>query len=268
MAFPEKHCAKTLSPHSTSDRCGGKEATAPDFLAKSQLPGNESQSSFTIPALTEYVGDSERDWLLCPVRAIREYFHKTRDCYPRCSRLFVTVTEPWCVVHPHTISHWICQVIQRSYEDVSEEDMHLVQVKAHEVRAVAMSALFKKILSIPAILQAGTWKRRSKACTAIWTLKLLSAFSSLSSTTSMKSRSECTTAVRSASVITFGTGESSSTSSLAANSCSYSTKSSALRSSAWDWTSSAMSSTLMVSSPSAVKRAELASSAISCCRSS
>ncbi|MPC72163.1 hypothetical protein E2C01_066457 [Portunus trituberculatus] len=40
-----------------------------------------------------------------PVRALRDYLHKTRDCRPRCSRLFVTVTEPRRVVHPHTISH-------------------------------------------------------------------------------------------------------------------------------------------------------------------
>ncbi|MPC52941.1 hypothetical protein E2C01_046823 [Portunus trituberculatus] len=48
---------------------------------------------------------------------------------------------------------WIW-VIQRVREDVSEEDMCLVQVKAYEVRALATSALFKKI-------QAGTWKSMS-----------------------------------------------------------------------------------------------------------
>ncbi|MPC80522.1 hypothetical protein E2C01_075102 [Portunus trituberculatus] len=117
----------------------------PDFVAKTQLPGDESKFNFTIPALTEYVGDSEGDRLLCLVRAIREYLHRTRDCRPRCSHLFVTDPEPQHVVHPHTISHWICQVIQRAHEDVSEEDMRLVQVKAHEVRAVATSALFRKI---------------------------------------------------------------------------------------------------------------------------
>ncbi|MPC48419.1 hypothetical protein E2C01_042192 [Portunus trituberculatus] len=57
---------------------------------------------------------------------------------------FVMVPEPWHVVHSHNISHWICQVIQCEHEDVSE-NMCLVWVKAHEVRVVAMSALFKKI---------------------------------------------------------------------------------------------------------------------------
>lgn len=134
---------------------------APDFLAKTQLPGDESQSDFTIPALKDFVGDSEEDRLLCPVRAVREYLRRTRDCRPRCSRLFVTVPEPRRVVHPHTISHWICKVIQRAHGDVSEEDMRLVRVRAHEVRAVATSTLFRKVRSIPAVLRAGTWKSMS-----------------------------------------------------------------------------------------------------------
>ncbi|MPC34389.1 hypothetical protein E2C01_027776 [Portunus trituberculatus] len=75
----------------------------------------------------KYIGNSERDRLLCPVRAIREYLRRTRDCLSTCSCLFVTVPEPQCVVHPHTVSYWICQVIQRAHEDVPEEDMRLVR---------------------------------------------------------------------------------------------------------------------------------------------
>ena len=47
---------------------------APDFLAKTQLPCDESLSEFTIPTLAEFVGDSEGDRLLCPVQAIRNIF--------------------------------------------------------------------------------------------------------------------------------------------------------------------------------------------------
>ncbi|MPC48941.1 hypothetical protein E2C01_042728 [Portunus trituberculatus] len=82
-----------------------------------------------------------------------EHLRRTRGYRPRCSHLFVSVTEPQRVVHPHTFSHWICQVIQRAHVDVSEEDTHLVRVKAHDVRAVATSAWFKKIRSIPAIFR-------------------------------------------------------------------------------------------------------------------
>ncbi|MPC46648.1 hypothetical protein E2C01_040374 [Portunus trituberculatus] len=61
---------------------------APDFLAKTQLPGDVSQSDFSIPALMEYFGNSEGYRLLCPVRAVRECLRRTKDCRPRCSRLF------------------------------------------------------------------------------------------------------------------------------------------------------------------------------------
>ncbi|MPC51459.1 hypothetical protein E2C01_045305 [Portunus trituberculatus] len=104
-----------------------------------------------------FFGNSEEDRLLCPVRAVREYLCRTRDCCPRCSHLF----EPQHIVHPHTISHWIRQVVRRTHVNISEEDMHLVWVKAHEVRAVATSALFRKIQSILAVLRAGTWRRMS-----------------------------------------------------------------------------------------------------------
>ncbi|MPC95382.1 hypothetical protein E2C01_090590 [Portunus trituberculatus] len=90
---------------------------AADFLAKTQVPGDDSQSEFSIRALAKSVGDSESDWLLCPVR---EYLRRTRDCRPRWSRLFVTVSEPQ-------------RVIQRAYQDVSEEDMRSVKINAHEI---------------------------------------------------------------------------------------------------------------------------------------
>ena len=67
---------------------------ARDFLAKTQHPGDESLDEFSFPALTEFVGDQEEDGPLCPVRAVREYLRRTKDCRPSCSRLFVTVSEP------------------------------------------------------------------------------------------------------------------------------------------------------------------------------
>lgn len=132
---------------------------APDFLAKTQVPGDKSQSKIFIPALVDYVGDSQSYWLLCPARAVQEYLQRTRDCRPRCLRLFVVISELQQMVHLHTISFWICQVIQRTHQDVLEEDMRSVKVKVHDIRVVATSALFKKITRIPAVLWAGTWKR-------------------------------------------------------------------------------------------------------------
>ena len=77
---------------------------APDFPAKTQRPGDESLDEFSIPALIEFVGDQEEDDFLYPVRAVREYLRRTKDCCPSCSRFFVTVSEPRRTVHPHTLS--------------------------------------------------------------------------------------------------------------------------------------------------------------------
>ena len=130
----------------------------PDFLAKTQRPGQDFIDEFTIPALLEFVGEQEEDRLLCPVRAVREYLRRTRDCRPACSRLLVTVSDPRRAVHPHTLSKWICQVIRRAYASVSEEECRLVKVKAHEVRAIATSLLFQKVRNLDLVLKAGTWK--------------------------------------------------------------------------------------------------------------
>ncbi|MPC54343.1 hypothetical protein E2C01_048253 [Portunus trituberculatus] len=75
----------------------------PDFLAKTQCPGQHSFNEFTIPALLDFAGEDEVDHLLCPVRAVHEYLRRTRDCRLACSRLLVTVSDPRRAVHPHTL---------------------------------------------------------------------------------------------------------------------------------------------------------------------
>ncbi|MPC62338.1 hypothetical protein E2C01_056422 [Portunus trituberculatus] len=73
------------------------------------------------------------------VQVVCEYLRRTRDCRPACSRLLVTVSDPSRAVHPHTLSKWICQVIQTAYASVSEEESRLLKVNTHEVRAIVFS---------------------------------------------------------------------------------------------------------------------------------
>ncbi|MPC60538.1 hypothetical protein E2C01_054586 [Portunus trituberculatus] len=131
---------------------------APDFLAKTQCPGQHSFDKFTIPALLDSVGEDEVDRLLCPVPAVCEYLHRTRDCQPSCFRLLVTVSDPRRAVHSHTLSKWICQVIWGAYVSVLEEQLRFLKVNAHKVRAIATSVLFRKVKSLVLVLKAGTWK--------------------------------------------------------------------------------------------------------------
>ena len=49
-------------------------------------------------------------------------------------------------------------MVQRAYAAVAEEERRLVKLSAHEVRAVATSALFRKVKSLPSVLKDGTWR--------------------------------------------------------------------------------------------------------------
>ncbi|MPC18294.1 hypothetical protein E2C01_011172 [Portunus trituberculatus] len=90
----------------------------PDFLAKTQCPGQHSFDEFTIPAPLDFVREDEVDRLLCLVRT----------------------------------------VIRRAYVSVSEEESRLLKVNAHEARAIATNVLFRKVKSLDLVLKAGTWK--------------------------------------------------------------------------------------------------------------
>ncbi|MPC60842.1 hypothetical protein E2C01_054901 [Portunus trituberculatus] len=122
----------------------------PNFLAKTQCPGQHSFDEFTIPTLLDFVIEDKIDHLLCPVQAVCEYLDKTRDCWPACSRLLVMVSDPRRAVHPHTLS--------KAYVSVSEVQSLILKVNAHEVRAIATSALFRKVKSLDLVLNAGAWK--------------------------------------------------------------------------------------------------------------
>ena len=134
-------------------------STVPEFVAKTLCPGVSEVVS--IPALSSILSSDDEDNLLCPVRALREYSRRTVECRPLCSRLFVSITDPKRNVSKTTISRWIRSVILFAYKSSSREDLKLAKVKAHEVRAVATSLLFKKNLALSEVMQAASWRCNS-----------------------------------------------------------------------------------------------------------
>ncbi|MPC46620.1 hypothetical protein E2C01_040343 [Portunus trituberculatus] len=76
----------------SSELCHSKGWTSmtisftPNFLAKTQCPGQHSFDEFTIPALLDFVGEDEVDRLLCPVWVVCEYLRRTGDCRLACFR--------------------------------------------------------------------------------------------------------------------------------------------------------------------------------------
>ena len=56
-----------------------------------------------------------------------------------------------------TISSWIKKTIVLCYDLANDEDLVLAKVKAHQVRALAISQAFYNNVPIESILEAGTW---------------------------------------------------------------------------------------------------------------
>ena len=136
----------------------------PSFVAKTQVPGRPTTEPepIAVPALEQVLAQGEEDLLLCPVRALKRYLKITKTARPVCSRLFVSSHKNVKkAISKNTISYWIRQVINDAYKHSQERDLSQVQVKAHEVRAVATSLLFKKNSSIKEVMDAASWRCQS-----------------------------------------------------------------------------------------------------------
>ncbi|XP_064103326.1 uncharacterized protein LOC135213276 [Macrobrachium nipponense] len=132
----------------------------PGFVAKTQDPSkpDEMFSSFTIPSLGDFTGFDKEELILCPVRAMKAYLKRTRQFRPAIKWLFVATGKHPKEVAKNTISFWIRQVIRRAYEN---KEVPMPKVRAHEVRGIGSSMLFRKNLSVSQVLRAGTWKTKT-----------------------------------------------------------------------------------------------------------
>ena len=129
-----------------------------DFVAKNQSPSDPNCRSFTLPSLYDFVDSSSPDRLLCPVRALRLYLHKTQNMRKGKRNLFISFHRNKSNdISKNSISNWIKHVIKHAYDTVSDFDRNLVHVTAHEVRALSSSVSFNKNLSLASINNSCTW---------------------------------------------------------------------------------------------------------------
>ena len=136
----------------------------PEFVAKTEVPGNEASKlrPVELPALTNILGQRDEDALLCPVRALRRYLSLTEHARPACRRLFVTTKRRTPkAVSKNTISFWIKEVVRAAYTGVTDQQRQLCLVRAHEVRALATSVLFAKNSSLGDVMAAACWRCQS-----------------------------------------------------------------------------------------------------------
>ena len=134
----------------------------PSFLSKNQLAkeGPDSVAPVVIPALVPTLDRSlKSDRSLCPVRALRYYLDRTSDIRQNKELVFVSFKKVFDKdISPATISSMIKQTVILCYELSDQEALTLQQVKAHDVKAFAVSKAFQSEVSLDQILSACHWK--------------------------------------------------------------------------------------------------------------
>jgi len=137
-----------------------------DFVAKAQSADNKKGTfeSVTIPALT-LVDDREPEHKLCPVRAFKWYWEKTRARRSRFKEprpLFLPIqegrTEP---IGPQCISGWVKETISAAYADSTDEDRRLIRPRAHDLRGIGTSWAYRHSLDLQSVLDAAAWSNHS-----------------------------------------------------------------------------------------------------------
>ena len=138
--------------------------TNKNFIAKNQdLTIDSSPRQFEIPALYDFAGPDLPDRLLCPVRAMRMYLHKSKKLRTKEKKaLFISHSpKKHGDITANTISNWIKNVIKLAYKNAQDEDLTMAHVRAHEVRALAASVAFSSNLALRDINKACYWRGHS-----------------------------------------------------------------------------------------------------------
>ena len=143
---------------------GGRTMTLrayPGFVAKNQVPESIFQP-FNIPSMAHLVpGEPER--LLCPVRTTSLYVQRTSDpTFLQGRRRLLLHHNPKVQdTRASHISQWIVDAVVTAYKHADEDTQRLLQVKAHEVRALASSVAFFNNASLSEVMEGARWRSRS-----------------------------------------------------------------------------------------------------------
>ena len=132
----------------------------PEFIAKTDTESYQSPRDFRVRCLSNLVGPEEDERLLCPVRAVRHYLHRT--CSPsRPRHLFLSVKRPAQAMSKAALSFFLRDTIRSAHHSFPDAAGPVLRVRAHDIRGMATSLLLWRNCSIPEILRAARWKTRS-----------------------------------------------------------------------------------------------------------
>ena len=143
----EIHAFSVDSEHLRFNKPDGSVSlrTQTGFLAKNQLP-SRCPDDILIPNLAKTLKRKDFNRLLCPVRALKCYVKQTKTIRKGRNRLFLPVQGNHDI-NKGSVSGWISSVIRLAYKDLSKKKLALLNIRAHEVRALATSwSYFSKTL--------------------------------------------------------------------------------------------------------------------------
>ena len=138
----------------------------PDFVAKTQNPSipDSRFEEFSVSSLDDSVGDNRAELLMCPTYALWRYsacpeLSSTVLGLRACLSLLDGGRRGSPIMRFHFF--WLHSVISMAHTSASEKDCSSLRVRAHEVRKVDMSLLFKRNYAVHQVLKAGTWFAQS-----------------------------------------------------------------------------------------------------------
>ena len=123
----------------------------PSFLAKNQSASFTPKAIF-LPSLSS-ASSIREDRLLCPVRALKWYAHRTK-LLRQSSNLFILPRSPYSPASKDTISKWLIRLILPHVQPNE-------YVRAHDIRAHASSKAWFQGVPLQDIMDAAAWKTPS-----------------------------------------------------------------------------------------------------------
>ncbi|XP_068244850.1 uncharacterized protein, partial [Palaemon carinicauda] len=131
-----------------------------DFLAKNENPSKPWPRTFEVPNLSNVVGQ-EQERLLCPVRALRAYLSHTKNVRGPSNSLWCSVKDLQKPLSKNALSFFLRKTIREAHLLWEEENFGLLNVRAHEVRAITTSLAYRKNMSVRQIMDATFWRSNS-----------------------------------------------------------------------------------------------------------
>ena len=129
------------------------------FLAKNQLP-SRCLNDILVPNLAKTLQRKDFNRFHCPVRALKWYVKQTESVRKGRNRLFLPIKGNHDI-NKGSISGWISSVIRLAYKDLSKKKLALLNIRAHEVWALATSWAYFSKTPLEEVVRAAVWSNHS-----------------------------------------------------------------------------------------------------------